>query len=509
MKYKNPQIIEHPRMLFLIIFLSIIFGIISAIEQNFWILWFSIIFIIFFAKFLFKFNFFKIIFCISIIFFSYNWTNISNNNRIESLKILENYTQNFQQKQKIKWKIEKFLFNSDLQKSYKLKIFSIENENKIINLEKQNINILIKIPKNLDLNNWDIVSFEWKIQKSINNYKSWFDKYLWFNKIYWSTNIYTFNRDFRANINIFNSISAQISQKIIKNFPQDITSLLLGITIWNTDFMTNDIKSEFKNSGLTHILVVSGSNIAFVILIFSFILQYFPIKEFLKYLIILFFLILYGSLVGWDTPVIRATIMWIISYIAIRKNYKINNIAILFLIAIIFLILEPLSLIYDVSFGLSFSATLWIIIFNPIIEKFIKKYIKIIWIPAIISVSLSASLWSFGVLLYHFWTINIVWIFANILIGGIMWVLLIFTTFYILFNFILPDFIIYYLGLPIYLIWEYILIISEFFGKIEPFTISEKIKIPLSIFINFIGFLYILKNIENNIMNQKDYQNSK
>lgn len=73
--------------------------------------------------------------------------------------------------------------------------------------------------------------------------------------------------------------------------------------------MTSDIKSEFKNSGLTHILVVSGSNIAFVILIFSFILQYFPIKEFLKYLIILFFLILYGSLVGWDTPVIRATIM--------------------------------------------------------------------------------------------------------------------------------------------------------------------------------------------------------
>lgn len=51
--------------------------------------------------------------------------------------------------------------------------------------------------------------------------------------------------------------------------------------------------------------------------------------------------------------------------------------------------------------------------------------------------------------------------------------------------------------------------ISEIFGKIEPFEISEKIKIPLSIFINFIGFLYILKNIENNIMNQKDYQNSK
>lgn len=89
-----------------------------------------------------------------------------------------------------------------------------------------------------------------------------------------------------------------------------------------------------------------------------------------------------------------------------------------------------------------------------------------------------------------------------------MWVLLIFTTFYILFSFILPDSIIYYLGFPIYLIWEYIFIISEIFGKIESFEISEKIKIPLSIFINFIGFLYIFKSLDSKLKNEKDHQNS-
>lgn len=495
-------------MLFLLIFLSIIFGIISWLEWGFWYIWFFSIFILFFTNILFKFKYTKILICLWFLLIFHNLANISNQERINWLKILTNYTQNFDKKFEIKWSIEKFLFNSDLQKTYKLKIISLENENEIINLEKQNINISVKIPKNLDLNIWDIIIFNWKVRNSIKNPNSWFDKYLWFNKIYGSINLYNFKVNLRAEKNIFSSISDQISEKLIKNFPQDITSLLLGITIWNTDFMTSDIKSEFKNSGLTHILVVSGSNIAFVILIFSFILQYFPIKEFFKYLIIIFFLLLYGSLVGWDTPVIRATIMWIISYISIRKNYRINSIAILFLIAIIFLILEPLSLIYDVSFGLSFSATLWIIIFNPIIEKFIKKYIKIIWISTIISVSLSASLWSFGVLLYHFWTINIVWIFANILIGGVMWVLLIFTTFYILFSFILPDSIIYYLGFPIYLIWEYIFIISEIFGKIESFEISEKIKIPLSIFINFIGFLYIFKSLDSKLKNEKDHQNS-
>lgn len=89
-----------------------------------------------------------------------------------------------------------------------------------------------------------------------------------------------------------------------------------------------------------------------------------------------------------------------------------------------------------------------------------------------------------------------------------MWILLIFTTFYILFSFILPDSIIYYLGFPIYLIWEYILMISEIFGKIEPFEISEKIKTPLSIFINFIGFLYILHICDRKIRNETNHQNS-
>lgn len=57
--------------------------------------------------------------------------------------------------------------------------------------------------------------------------------------------------------------------------------------------MTENLKEDFKNSSLTHILVVSGANIAFVMLIIDFLLKYFPIHRFIKYGIIFGFVIGY------------------------------------------------------------------------------------------------------------------------------------------------------------------------------------------------------------------------
>jgi hypothetical protein len=74
----------------------------------------------------------------------------------------------------------------------------------------------------------------------------------------------------------------------------------------------------------------------------------------MKYILIFGFLGLYGSLVGWDIPVIRATVMGIIIYFGITNGWKINSIALLFGIAVILSFFSPLSLLYDASFGLSF-----------------------------------------------------------------------------------------------------------------------------------------------------------
>ena len=98
------------------------------------------------------------------------------------------------------------------------------------------------------------------------------------------------------------------------SFPDDVAGILLGMTVGITDLLSPDTRADFIGSGLTHILVVSGSNIAFLILLITFFLKYIHLSRWLQIGIILMFLLFYGTLVGWDVSVIRATIMGILSY---------------------------------------------------------------------------------------------------------------------------------------------------------------------------------------------------
>ena len=54
------------------------------------------------------------------------------------------------------------------------------------------------------------------------------------------------------------------------------------MTIGNIELLSSETKKAFTNAGITHILVVSGSNIAFVIVILTGILRYIPMLRWLR-----------------------------------------------------------------------------------------------------------------------------------------------------------------------------------------------------------------------------------
>jgi competence protein ComEC len=90
------------------------------------------------------------------------------------------------------------------------------------------------------------------------------------------------------------------------------------MTIGNIELLSSETKKAFTNAGITHILVVSGSNIAFVIVILTGILRYVPMRRWIRGSIVILFVLVYGSLVGWDMPVVRAVAMGLVTYMAIE-----------------------------------------------------------------------------------------------------------------------------------------------------------------------------------------------
>ncbi len=90
-------------------------------------------------------------------------------------------------------------------------------------------------------------------------------------------------------------------------------------------------------------------------------------------------------------------------------------------IAWVLLLFRPDMLLYDASFGLSFGATLGIILFGDYFSKqakhlpfFARFFLIAIGIP------LSATLGSLPALLYHFGAFSWVGIIANIAVGFFM-----------------------------------------------------------------------------------------
>ncbi len=177
--------------------------------------------------------------------------------------------------------------------------------------------------------------------------------------------------------------------------------------------MPDQVVEEFRDTGIAHILAISGLHIGFIILFFSWltnILKLSPKAAFLVQGMVLGF---YCLLVGGSPSVIRASIMGIIilgGRVVGRKSEPINS---LFLAAFIVLIINPMDL-YEIGFQLSFSAAAGIILYaKPISLKlgFMPKAVA-----NSLAVTLSAQIGTWPLLAYHFNVFSPIGIVTNLIL---------------------------------------------------------------------------------------------
>lgn len=467
MNLQYSSTIKHPRIFFLFWFFVFCFGIcFASTTLPFWVSLLLSGSIIGLIILLYPLSFRGILFLFAIFCWGYYLSGNEYTRNQEELAFMESITNHFSLNFSVRGTVEKNLYNTDSIRAYRLIIDTIDTKEwkGYINTSSD-FGLLLEIPRNLELSPGDIISFSSKITSIIELPLKDFSRYAWGNKLFWQVKPweYSFIKKWP---NSFQENTQRKLRNIIQQwFPPEVAGILLGITFWNIDLLDQDTKNIFRDSWLTHILVVSGSNIAFVLIILSFIFRYIPLYDPIKWTIIILFLLIYTTIVGWETPVIRATFMGILSYIAIQSNNKLNSVAVLTGIAWIFLIFKPSLLINDASFWLSFSATLGILVFYPFFCRIFQK----IHIPEIlisfIGVTLAATLGSLPVVLYHFWSFPLGSIFANLLISGIIGIVLIWAIFYIGAFFLFPPPILYILWIPLYFLTMYLIQISELFGN--------------------------------------------
>ena len=285
-----------------------------------------------------------------------------------------------------------------------------------------------------------------------------------------------------------NSSISKIKSQLVD--PQ--SSLLIGMLLGTKTF-SNELNNDFRKAGLSHIVVLSGYNITIVAesVLKAF---YFLPKNFSLGFSALG-IILFSVMVGGSSTVIRASIMALILIFGrvIRRDYNIGRA--LFIAGFVMVLINPKILVFDVSFQLSFLATLALVYLSPIIAKRLKITDKF-GLREIIASTLATQIFVFPLLITKMETVSVVSLFTNLLVLP-----LVPTIMFLGFILVTLGFISKILAYPfIFLSWillSFILLVVSFFSSLPISAIPTNSFFQISVFIIYllfgIWFLFLRK----------------
>jgi competence protein ComEC len=207
--------------------------------------------------------------------------------------------------------------------------------------------------------------------------------------------------------------------------PEPEASVLAGIILGVGHGLPKDLEEAFSITGTTHVLVISGSNIAFLAGILTAIGHRLLGKQ-KATPFVLAGITMYTILVGADAAVVRAAIMGGLYVLALHYGRQSHALISLMVAASMMTLFSPQTL-WDVGFQLSFAATLGLILLvSPIqdaLEAWLRKWLSEASVkPALnvlsdaLIVTLAAQITTTPVILYTFRRLSLVSLLTNFLI---------------------------------------------------------------------------------------------
>jgi competence protein ComEC len=204
----------------------------------------------------------------------------------------------------------------------------------------------------------------------------------------------------------------KVKSTIFSALPQTEAALLYGILTGSKSEIDQEVMQVFSQTGLAHILSVSGLHIGFLVLLLTYLLKPLKFSKQLHGIIVFLIVLLYVLLIGAPIPAVRALLMLAVMLggTAFGKKYDLNASA--SFAALLLLIYNPL-LLHDPSFIISFACIYSISFFHQPINRAIS------FLPTGIrsSMALSIAVWIgiTPILIYYFNYVSIINIFLNVL----------------------------------------------------------------------------------------------
>jgi len=201
-----------------------------------------------------------------------------------------------------------------------------------------------------------------------------------------------------------------------KYLPAEHASLLAGFILGEKRNIPEDISRLFRDTGTFHLMAVSGSNVAIVVMFLMFVLK--PVNRRLKLILILGGIVFFTFLTRNEPSVVRASVMASVVLLGFYRRRNADTIGLLGFAGLLLLILKPLWL-FNVGFQLSVAACAGILYFLPKFNITGRKYKSIFsrsrkWLLITFITTVSAQIAVLPLSAHYFNRLPIAGILANV-----------------------------------------------------------------------------------------------
>ena len=191
-------------------------------------------------------------------------------------------------------------------------------------------------------------------------------------------------------------------------------ALASGLAVGDKTSLGPQLLQDFRNVGLIHIVVLSGFSMAIIVDALRRSLSFLP--RVASIIVGMVTIILFAISVGAGVTVVRACSMASLALFADLSRRDYNVVRALIFVGLIMLIQNPLILLHDPAFDITFAATSGLILLGPSIRK------RLGWIPekfdlrGAVAATLATQIFVSPLTVYMMGQFSLIGVFANILV---------------------------------------------------------------------------------------------
>ncbi len=202
--------------------------------------------------------------------------------------------------------------------------------------------------------------------------------------------------------------------QLTASLKQPLGALASGILLGTKQSLGEELLGAFRRAGLVHIVVLSGFNVTIIADAIRRVFHSFPPT--MSMLLSSFSIVGFAIMTGGSATTVRASIMAIIAVVALRhaRTYSVDRALVIAGVGMV--LHNPLILLYDPGFQLSFVATIGLLYGAPFVERYMTVVPEALGLRQIISTTIATQIAVLPLLASMTGEISIISLLANVLV---------------------------------------------------------------------------------------------